>query len=543
MPSHECNNAECLKVWCTLCFPGHAGPSCPTCKRSTSAVSNTNVSGDVGRIRTVSERITPYHGPNKPHVVFNCHRCKVPHKDRGYASCEYGHNHHLCSKCVGNITDTDWAVLLKKPQKYKCPVCNLSCPCAVCVRKNSSVQQQVKVAVQKRQAKAVPIAGAEHLGDLGRPRSVAERVTPFVSAEEQEERKRRNQELVFPNCHRCKVPHKDRGYASCENGHNHHLCSKCVGNITDTDWAVLLKKPQKYKCPVCNLSCPCAACVRKNSSNATESFSKPASKPSAKPVSRPIAKQTTNDDSFVWWRGLESHNGQEVVCNGLMGYLAYAVDPKHPSKSCWGIKCLSGKTMSPQEFEESSGSRWKRPKKSIRFVSTNLTLEEAAQFSAEPLQRHSFKRITPAAGGCWHTFGAACVGLKRLCAGHSRRPATKAGAANRCCWQCDVCGHGTNSANGRIPEDWVECTACHTKVHFECYSEINDFDKPMPSKWLCDRCTVSTDGNLCCSICGSAEGALKKNHSVWTHIRCQSAVRASHTGAACSLDCLSAGYL
>eukprot|EP00656_Telonema_subtile_P026817 TRINITY_DN2879_c0_g1_i2.p1 TRINITY_DN2879_c0_g1~~TRINITY_DN2879_c0_g1_i2.p1 ORF type:complete len:1616 (-),score=156.44 TRINITY_DN2879_c0_g1_i2:254-5101(-) len=87
-------------------------------------------------------------------------------------------------------------------------------------------------------------------GELGRPRMVHEIATAVTNT-------------TAPNCHRCKISHPERGYASCENGHHHHLCSRCVSIMLDLDWSEVLGDASGYVCPVCNETCICAACTRK----------------------------------------------------------------------------------------------------------------------------------------------------------------------------------------------------------------------------------------------------------------------------------------
>lgn len=71
--------------------------------------------------------------------------------------------------------------------------------------------------------------------------------------------------VMTPQCHRCHHRKPGRGYASCENGLAHHFCERCIHNSFGFDLEHLLADPHLWSCPVCNWTCPCAACERRSS--------------------------------------------------------------------------------------------------------------------------------------------------------------------------------------------------------------------------------------------------------------------------------------
>lgn len=85
--------------------------------------------------------------------------------------------------------------------------------------------------------------------------------------------------VLTPQCHRCHHRKVGRGFASCENGLAHHFCERCVHNSFGTDFQQLVDDPASWSCPVCNCSCPCAACERR-SSNHNNNTGNPVARPS-----------------------------------------------------------------------------------------------------------------------------------------------------------------------------------------------------------------------------------------------------------------------
>ena len=139
-------------------------------------------------------------------------------------------------------------------------------------------------AVSKPRAVANPLD--VDWGELGRPRTLDEKVTECVVGEK----------FAAPNCHRCKVAHGQRGYISCEHGHHHHFCQNCVWNLCGQEWESVVQDPDLVKCPVCDGTCICAACLRKRGCE-HEIGSKPRGrhgrKGSKRESKRPRAQQAT----------------------------------------------------------------------------------------------------------------------------------------------------------------------------------------------------------------------------------------------------------
>merc|ERR1719506_1689085 len=48
-------------------------------------------------------------------------------------------------------------------------------------------------------------------------------------------------DVLTPQCHRCHHRKLGRGFASCENGHAHHFCERCVHNSFGTDFQQLVE--------------------------------------------------------------------------------------------------------------------------------------------------------------------------------------------------------------------------------------------------------------------------------------------------------------
>merc|ERR1711998_121046 len=62
----------------------------------------------------------------------------------GYASCEHGHHHHLCERCVQVITGKDWSAIVEDPSLYACPICDNTCICAACIRRRNGEPERMK---------------------------------------------------------------------------------------------------------------------------------------------------------------------------------------------------------------------------------------------------------------------------------------------------------------------------------------------------------------------------------------------------------------